>query len=177
MAKVRTNRGGDVAAVEGEHSHPPAQGAIDARRLKADMMRRAEEGGAMPRDIVASALQGAPEDTVRSVGNLGPSKRRLRKRGQGAPPSEPRTPADLVAPDAYRELEDGRRFPHHDNGPELAEKPIGRVVVFAPDRMLGALAQSDYLFGAGEFSMKTVPIHQIYTIRAVLSGRSVTAAY
>ena len=43
--------------------------------------------------------------------------------------------------------------------------------------MLGVLAQSDYLFGDGDFAEGPGSLRQIYTIRSALSGRSVTAAY
>ena len=174
---VRENPGGDVAAVEEGRNRPPSHDTLNARKPKADMMRRAKEGETKPRDIAAIALLGAPEDAVRPIGHLGKLKSRLRKRGQGVTLPEPRAPADLAAPGAYRELWDGRRLRRRDNGPEFAASPVGRAVFFAPDRMLGVLAQSGYLFGGGNFAMAPVALRPIYAIRAALSGGSATAAY
>ena len=176
LAKERANKG-DVAVVEGEHIHPPAQGAVDSRRLKVGIRNRAEVGGAEPRDIIDIAPQGAPEDTAWSVGRPESPKRRPRARGLCGAPPEPRAPGGLAAPDAYRGMGEERSFARRDYGAEFAEMPIGGVLVLAPGRMLAVLTLSDYQFGDWDFSMAPFPIREIYIIRSALTGRSVTAAY
>ena len=163
--------------INGEHSRPPSADGNAARVLRPNVMERASRGDGTTRNILASELDGVGDSVIRAVGHIDTLKRRARDKKQGITPADPREARELDIPDAYAVMADGRQFSQHDSGPESADTPTDRVIVFATDRMLGVLASSEQVFADGNFSMSPRAFLQTYVFRALVGDRSVTAAY
>ena len=138
------------------------------------MMERASRGDDSTRNIAASAIEGVGDSVIRPLGKVDTSKRRVGAQKQGAAPPDPRVAREQDIPDSHTVMADGRQFLHHDRGPDSADTPAGRAVVFATDRALGVLASSEQVFADGNFSMAHRAYLQTYVFRALVGrGRQI----
>ena len=176
-AKADLDQRRENMRIDGEHAHPPSADGNAARVLRSNLMERAARGDGTTRNILASELEGVEDSVIRAVGHIETLKRRVREKKQGITPADPRVARELDIPDAYTVMSDGRQFLQYDSGPDSADTPAGRVIIFATDRMLGVLASSEQVFADGNFSMSPRAFLQTYVFRALVGDRSVTAAY
>ena len=156
--------------INGGRPRPPIADGNAARVLRSNMMEWASRGDDATRNIVAIALEGLGESVIRSIGHIESSRRRVREKKHGIATSGPRVASELNIPDSYTVMDDGRQFPHHDSGPESADAPTGRAIVFAAEMILGVLAISEQVFADDNFSMSPGNFSR-HTFPAHLSGK------
>ena len=120
-----------------------------------------------------------PADVKTEMGRVDSLRRWIRKASKCRAPAELVSAAALSFPGNYARALDGqgRLFSQYDNGPESVGATEGRVVVFAADKMLRVLGESEWWFGDGNFKMAPAIFAQLYVFRTPLGRSAVTCAY
>ena len=118
-------------------------------------------------------LQGSSQDVREKFGRIETCKRDLWHQKQRLLPPEPAQVADLVIPDDWKttEVAHAQRFLLHDN-----EGGQQRMLIFATDEQLRALANATVWHMDRTFSCCPRLFLQLYTIRVPLES-SVTCVY
>ena len=154
---------------KGARNHPGDVAKVTAAAARVAMAARAKDGGGRPARIVSEAMSAIPEDVKTEMGHIDSLKRWIRKVSKGRAPAEPGSAAALSFPGNYVRALDGqgRLFLQYDNGPESVGATEGRVVVFATDKMLRVLGESEWWFGDGNFKMAPAIFAQLYVFRPI----------
>ena len=159
-------------------SIPPAErGGAAAKVLRSSATERESRGDGDTRNIIAIGLDGIDDSVIRPSGHVETPRRRARDKKQRITPADPIGASELGMPHSYAIMAGGRQFLQNDSDPVSADTPAGRLVVFATDRMLEVLANTDHVFADGNFSMAHRAFIQKYVFRALVGDRSVTSAY
>lgn len=164
---------GNDVQIKSAHSHGPDAQEIQARKVVNNIKKKAVTTSENPSTIIANAIANVSQATKCALPNESLLKKIRRKRKvEGILSLVPSTRQELVIPESFNKLEDGRQFLLFYSGFE--EK---RVIVFSTASNLDFLDKSSKWHMDGTFSAAPFLFSQLFTLHAVSGSSTVPVVF
>ena len=150
----------------GPHNHPPNNIDVNVTakkmEIKGDLIRAAGSGGNTHQTLVTHLATVTPEERI-SFGNPTSVKRNFNCHIASGRPDEPDILNNLIIQGSWANDQDGNPFLLHDNN-----NNNNRIIVFASERCIRYLSNSNDWFMDGTFKVCPTLFDQLYVIRVPL---------
>ncbi|XP_059169402.1 uncharacterized protein LOC131951125 [Physella acuta] len=139
------------------------------------MKQLAEETEATPQQIITQSITTITEDAKAKLPSIPHIRRNIRRQRQTLkhPLSDPRNVDDIIIPEQYTMTQDGQQFLLFDSG----AKSKGRMFLFGTKDNLRLLEVNQHWFMDGTFKTAPALFSQLYTVHALVNGRTVPCVY
>lgn len=140
------------------HNHTPDAAKLGAKRVVAEIRRKALTTSESPQAIVAAASQGLPASIRAQLPAIRVIKRNVQRvrHTVNYPLPAPNNLNDLIIPPEYQTTASGQNFLLYDSGPGNE-----RILVFGTESNMRYLARSTDLFADGTFKASPGIFHQV----------------
>ena len=156
-----------------QHNHLPDMLFTNMAKARNTMKQRAEQGD-KPCRIYREVVASADEDVVDFLPSISVCSRAMRRAQAKTHPRAAKKLSELTFTGTWRTT-------GGDNGEDFLQADSGqgeqRVVLFATNRQLKALAEATEWYMDGNFAMSPDLFKQLYIIRVPLGGSSITTLY
>jgi hypothetical protein len=158
-----------------EHSHGPDPSQLEVCKVVQQMKQLAEETEATPQQIITQSITTITEDAKAKLPSIPHIRRNIRRQRQTLkhPLSDPRNVDDIIIPEQYTMTQDGQQFLLFDSG----AKSKGRMFLFGTKDNLRLLEVNQHWFMDGTFKTAPALFSQLYTVHALVNGRTVPCVY
>lgn len=160
----RAHVSGEEVLVTIDHNHAPDAQSVSVRETLTDLKARAVTSQETPSLVVANVI--ANRTQVAKAGL--PKEKHLKKTVRRTPkkhnilPTTPSSLKDLIIPESFQKLNDGRKFLFFDSGQETE-----RILIFSTERNLDLLERATVWHIDGTFSAAPLLFSQLFTIHSV----------
>lgn len=173
-AKIKI-RGKELVGRCNEHSHGPEAAQQEVLKAVQQMKRLAEETEDAPQQIITQSVATISEDAKAKLPTVHHLRRNVRRHRQfvNNPLPVPPNANEIVIPDRYKVTHDGQDFLLFDSGSE----DNNRFFIFGTNDNLRLLETTAHWFMDGTFKTAPTLFYQLFTVHALVNGRTVTCIY
>ena len=135
------------------------------------MKRTAHNTAERTQNILATHLQGLPQETLAQMPNSETLKRDIRRqRRPGHPPVPDANNTEFALPQEYTVTSIGERFLFYDNERQ------DRILLFGTQRSIDYLGECSHWFMDGTFKTSPRQFIQLYSVHGFNEGRNIACA-
>jgi len=173
-AKIKI-RGEELVGRLNEHAHGPDPARKEVLKAIQQMKRLAEETEEAPQQIITQSVSTISEDAKGKLPTVHHLRRNVRRHRQAVnnPLPVPQTVDEIVIPDRYKVTHDGQDFLLFDSGSD----DNNRMLIFGTRDNIRLLETTAHWFLDGTFKTAPALFVQLYTVHALVNGRTIPCIY
>ena len=157
-----------------QHNHAPEPSEIASRRIISNLKEKATEGFKTPSQVIAHELNEVPAHCCSSLPSMTQLKQFVKRANANKQQKNPKHLRNLEIPPELTVDKHGNQFLQFDNGKEAGNN---RMLIFAREAGLHALATSSMWLLDGTFKVAPNIFYQMYTVHVRKNGTCAPVLY